>query len=370
MDHPYRSQPAKAYWKETVTPYHPQDVPDWYEKRFSLEGARIATAGSCFAQQLGRNLRESGFRYLDVEPAPEGLPVALHRDYGYALYSARYGNVYTTRQLIQLIQRALGQFTPTETHWEKDGGVVDPFRPTIEPEPYGSVAELQVLQRDHLEHVVEMFHEQDVFVFTMGMTEAWLSRHDGAAFPLCPGTAGGVYDDTKYRFHNLNSVEVRADMEASIAALRAINPKLKILLTVSPVAIMATATDQQVAVANAYSKSLLRTVAGELYDAHDFIDYFPSYEMITAPFMKGYFLAPTQREVAPAGVAFVMAQFMAQHQPPTAMRRAEGPAATPAPRPLPTRRAPPAPRQDAGDLALDDVKCDEEILAAFGPPKD
>ena len=383
MDHPYRGQPAKAYWKQTVTPHHPQDVPDWYHKRFSLDGARIATAGSCFAQHLGRNLREKGFNYLDVEPAPPALPVEKRRDYGYELYSARYGNIYTSRQLVQLIQRAQGEFAPLETHWEHEGGVVDPFRPTIEPEPYGSVAELQILQKEHLERVAEMLRKMDVFVFTMGMTEAWLSLEDGAAFPLCPGTAGGEYDDGKYRFHNLNSAEVRADMEASISTLRAINPDLKILLTVSPVAIMATATDKQVAVANAYSKSLLRTIAGELHDAHDFIDYFPSYEMVTAPFMKGYFLAPTQREIVPAGVEFVMKHFMAQHRPPIGAA-GDGVAGAPAQpikaRPLPTRPAPgetPAAKPAAAEaqpgsaeeaLALDDVKCDEELLDAFGKP--
>jgi len=321
-------------------------VPDWYEKRFSLDGLKIATAGSCFAQHLGRNLRDTGFDYLDVEPAPAELPEKLRRDYGYALYSARYGNVYTARQLVQLIQRAQGQFTPLEAFWEKDGGVVDPFRPTLEPEPFGSVAEAQALQKDHLERVAEMFRQQEVFVFTLGMTEAWLSTEDGAAFPMCPGTVAGVYDETKYRFHNLTAAEVRADMEASIAALRAINPALKILLTVSPVAMMATATNKQVAVANAYSKSVLRTVAGELYDTHDFVDYFPSYEIITAPFMKGSFLAAGQRDVTPEGVEFVMKQFMAQHQPPSRGQFVDPSevierAPPSAQRPAPSRRPPP-----------------------------
>lgn len=352
MTHPYRSQQPRAFWKRTITGRHPLDVDQWYEKRFSLEGQKIATAGSCFAQHIGRHLRQSGFAYLDAEPVPEGLPAEQHLDYGYGMYSARYGNVYTSRQLLQLARRALGKFTPAESHWEKGGGVVDPFRPTIEPEPFGSVEELDILRRAHLDAVAGLLAEADVFVFTLGLTEAWLDARDGAAFPLCPGTAGGSFDDTRHRFHNLTAAEVLADMEAFIALARGINPGLRFLLTVSPVPLMATASADQVAVASSYSKSVLRAVAGELRDNHDFVDYFPSYEIVTAPFMQGFFYQPDAREVSMHGVEHVMRVFFSQHG---------------------TARPEPASPPEATEISAhqaereaEQVKCDEELLASFG----
>ena len=212
---------------------------------------------------------------------------------------------------------------------------------------------MQALQRNHLDCVARMFETADVFVFTMGLTEAWISNADGAVFPLCPGTVAGTYDDRSYRFHNLSSAEVRADMERFLSELRAINPKVEVLLTVSPVPLMATATPQQVFVASSYSKSVLRAVAGELYDAYDFVEYFPSYEIITAPFMQGFFFEPDRREVSPHGVAHVMKSFFAAHKPTQA-----------SPVDIVASNTPPPALSEAE--RKERVKCDEELLAEFG----
>jgi hypothetical protein len=355
MTHPYRNQAPRAFWNRTVSPYHALDVGEWYLRRFDLSGSRIATAGSCFAQHIGRNLRLKGFQYLDMEPAPALVKSEDARDFGYGMYSARYGNVYTSRQLVQLLRRSLGQFSPIEDYWEKDGGVVDPFRPTIEPVPFGSVYELRTLREDHLQRVVEVFRQAEVFVFTLGLTEAWLSRRDGSAFPLCPGTAGGNYDPALHEYKNLGFRDVRSDMDDFIALARSINPSLRLLLTVSPVPLAATASAQQVAVATTYSKSVLRAVAGDLYESDDDIDYFPSYEIITAPFMRGCFYQPDAREVSPHGVAHVMSIFFSQHAPPVAdAKAAESTGSEPS-------------AQDFSEIEdAERIKCDEELLAAFG----
>ncbi|MCW1933627.1 GSCFA domain-containing protein [Pararhodobacter zhoushanensis] len=372
MDHPYNSQPDSAFWRRAIGDRAPDEIGGWYTKRFALDGKVIATAGSCFAQHIGRQLRDAGFAYVDKEPPPAGLPAEEHLDWGYSMYSARYGNIYTSRQLVQLIDRAEGRFSPVEDWWEKDGGIVDPFRPTIEPEPFGSVDEMRALRKEHLEAVSEVFTTADVLVFTMGLTEAWLSKRDGACYPLCPGTAGGTYDDSLHRLQNLGSAEVRADMEEFLAKVRAINPKLEILLTVSPVSMMATATPRQVSVATVYTKSVLRAVAGELFDAHESIDYFPSYDMVTGPAARGSFYKPGMREVTAEGVDYVMRHFLAEHVPgekpalalplPAADPAAAQPPAD-APRPAP-RRAPPS--GAAPQVSDEDIKCDEELLNAFG----
>lgn len=361
MVHPYKNQPERAFWRKAVSRYHPMDVHGWYSRRFPFEGQKIATAGSCFAQHIGRNLRKYGFDYLDTEPAPELLPAADRLSFGYDMYSARYGNVYTARQFLQLFQRAFGSFTPQEDYWEKDGGVVDPFRPTIEPEPFSSVAELRAMRSYHLECVAELFRKADIFVFTLGLTEAWESRLDGAAFPLCPGTSGGTFDPARHAFRNLSTAEVRADMDEVMRLARAINPALRFFITVSPVPLMATATGQHVAVATAHSKAVLRAAAGELYQAHDFVDYFPSYEIITAPFMKGYFFEPDAREVSHHGVDHVMQVFFSQHARPGAQ-----PAAAPAPGARPAAALSHLAQESAAEAERERVKCDEQLLNAFG----
>lgn len=344
-DHPYRRQPQKAFWRQAVQERHFLEIRDWYTRKWPIGDLAIATAGSCFAQHIGRRLKAGGFRYLDVEPAPGFLPPARHLDFGYGMYSARYGNVYTTRQLLQLLQRALGEFTPAETAWRSGSGWVDPFRPTIEPEPAGSTDELEALRRAHLRAVARLFEQADLFVFTLGLTEVWLSRRDGAAYPLCPGTQGGEFDAAEHVFLNLGYEEVVADLEAFIARARSIRNDLKILLTVSPVPLAATAGPDHVVSATSYSKAVLRAAAGHLAAKHDFIDYFPSFEIVSSTPMRGAFFNPDLRTVVEDGVEHVMKQFFAQHPPPGRPSGEARPATAPSP---------------------DDVVCDEEILAAFG----
>lgn len=385
--HPYTSQPDKAFWRRTVQDTYPLEIRDWYARKFSVAGRRLATGGSCFAQHIGREMKRQGHPYLDVEPAPGFLPADLHTDYGYGIYSARYGNIYTSRQLLQLIQRAFGEFRPAEAAWRRGDRFVDPFRPGIEPDGLESPEEVDVLRRHHLARVVELFEEADLFVFTLGMTETWMSLADGAVFPVAPGTAGGVYDPSTCRFLNLTYPEIVADLEAVMARLRSINARVHFIFTVSPVSIMATGSRDQVVVANTYSKSVLRAVAGYLAATHDHVDYFPGYEITTSPPMRSMFYNPDLRTVSAEGVRHVMKHFFAEHAVdgdatpavPEPARPEAGDAAAPARRPAPRvkvgRRQPRDPAagpgetprgEDDGGAALERVLCDEELAAAFG----
>ena len=84
-----------------------------------------------------------------------------------------------------------------------------------------------------------MFEELDIFVFTFGLTETWLHKPDGAALPLAPGVAGGEFDDN-YEFCNMRASDVVADFLTFVDRLGGINPQAKIIVTVSPVPLIAT----------------------------------------------------------------------------------------------------------------------------------
>src|ERR1051325_1163631 len=101
MNSPYSDLPARQFWRTGVSEAHPLTVTDFYRKKFSIaETDKIAAAGSCFAQHVTRFLRRDGFSVMDVEPAPPGLPPKDAPAFGYGIYSARYGNIYTVRQLL------------------------------------------------------------------------------------------------------------------------------------------------------------------------------------------------------------------------------------------------------------------------------
>ena len=312
-EHPYKSLDKKAFWRRSVADVAPEavDPVGTFEVRIGPD-TKVATAGSCFAQHIARHLKNSGFLYHVTEPGHPLLPAAVRESQNYGLYSARFGNVYTARQLLQLFERAYGRFEPAEDVWEKGPGVfVDPFRPTTQPGGYVSEAEVRADRKQHLAAVREMFETLDVFIFTLGLTECWRSREDGAAFPVCPGVDGGKFDPSRHEFYNQPVEDVIADLTALREGLRSVNPNAQMILTVSPVPLVATAeADAHVLSATTYSKSVLRVATETLRRRFDNVHYFPSYEIITGAFNRGAYFAPDLRRILEVGVDHVMRLFM------------------------------------------------------------
>ena len=112
--HPYSALPDRQYWRRASAPWASHGFSGVYVPRFAIEKTTsISTAGSCFAQHVSRNLRNRGYKFLDFQPAPPLLPAELHGEFGYGQYSARYGNIYTTLQLGQLLRAAFGSCAST-----------------------------------------------------------------------------------------------------------------------------------------------------------------------------------------------------------------------------------------------------------------
>lgn len=350
---PYGALPDHCFWSRSHRGRTAAEIDPVVRGAFRISPAtRIATAGSCFAQHIARHLREAGYTYLVTERAHPLISEPVARDWGYGVFTARFGNLYTARQLLQLVQRAYGDFAPVEDVWQApDGSLIDPFRPNIQPGGFADRAEYDAARAAHFAAVREMVETCEVFVFTFGLTEAWVSREDGAVFPLAPGVAGGDFDPGRHAFANFTAAEVAADFRAFAGLLRARNPGAKILMTVSPVPLIATArADESVIAATAYSKAALRVAAEELRATLPDCAYFPSYEIITGAHARGAYFAEDLREVRPEGVAHVMRLFMEHYTEGAAPPRAKRRAAT---------EADSFAEQVQGAL---DVICDEELI--------
>ncbi len=311
-DHPYRDLPDHRFWRKAISNLQPGDVDPVISAPYRIQKTDcIATAGSCFAQHVARYLRNAGLNFLVTETAHPITPPDLAEQYGYGLFTARYGNIYTARQLLQLFQRAYGQFTPAEDYWrEADGRYTDPFRPRIQEDRFQTLEEYRADREHHFACVRRAFEELDIFVFTLGLTECWVSRDDGAAYPICPGTGGGEFDPAKYSFVNFEVAEVTSDLEQFMSLLRSVNSRARMILTVSPVPLVATAEDRHVLVATTYSKSVLRVAAEAVARTCQDVTYFPSYEIVTGSFSRGAYFAEDGRTILESGVAHVMRIFL------------------------------------------------------------
>lgn len=360
MSHPYEHIGDYARWDRGIANIEPSQVDPVVSFPFRLTPEQpIVTAGSCFAQHISRYLAASGFNFLVTEPGHPLLDDETAREFNYGVFSARYGNVYTSRQLEQLLRRAYGEFLPEDSVWPgRNGGVVDPFRPAIQPAGFATAEELEADREQHFAAVRRAFEQLEVLVFTFGLTECWTAANDGAAFPLAPGVAGGAYDPERYALVNLDVGEVVADMTAFIGRLREVNPRAAVILTVSPVPLIATAVDRHVLVSTTYSKSVLRVAAQTLVDSLDDVHYFPAYEIVTGSFSRGRYFAEDLRSIRESGVEHVMSLFFkhaTEQESPLALADRTSAGGDP--------------RREASRLfeseadAVAQAECDEELLA-------
>jgi GSCFA family len=310
MKHPYTDAPAHRRWRAAMAQPAPGEIDPMVAAPWQISATdTIATAGSCFAQHLGRRLHAAGLRHLETESAHPMLSPETAAAFGYGLFSARYGSIYTARQLLQLLRRAYGRFTPLDDAWPDEAGrLFDPFRPTIQPGGFPTRREYNLDRQRHFAAIRTLFESIDIFVFTLGLTECWSARADGAAYPLCPGVAAGHFDPDRHALLNLGVRETIEDLDAFLAELRAVNPKIRMILTVSPVPLAATAEPQHVWTATTYSKAVLRVAAEEMARRPGVV-YFPAYEIVTSPAARGGYFEADLRSVTAAGVDHVMRVF-------------------------------------------------------------
>jgi GSCFA family len=148
-------------------------------------------------------------------------------------------------------------------------------------------------------------------IFTFGLTEAWISRQDGAVFPACPGTVRGVFDPQQHEFVNFNVDEITHDFCELIREVAAINSRIRYIIAVSPVPIAATATGSHVVTASTYSKAVLRVAVDQIVRrSNGAVVYFPAYEIAAGTQAPHSFFQTDRRNVSATAVEEVMGVFL------------------------------------------------------------
>lgn len=373
--HPYQSLDEKFFWASAVAKRNMFDISGLWDPRFRIgKNMQVATFGSCFAQHIGRALSGNGFTWMLAEQTPAALSEENARKFNYGVFSARTGNIYTVSLLKQWVDWATGVAPPGEC-WEKGGRFYDPFRPSIEPDGFESREELVRSRKAAIEAFRIALTQSSVFVFTLGLTESWVNRKHGYEYPMCPGTVAGDYDDEQHEFVNQDFPFIRKTLVETLRRVKELNPKIRFLLTVSPVPLTATMSGNHVLVATMESKSVLRAVAGMAMRQLEYVDYFPSYEIINGTPFRATFFEANQRNVNHVGVEHVMRTFFdclqakfpleepAMERPNRLNRPARADRHGPASR---VQRPDPA-RNDGirAGVSREDAICDEELLNAF-----
>jgi hypothetical protein len=305
--HPYQDKPDQSFWRRFVSNQRWTSIDFVGEPKFKIsQDDNVSTAGSCFAQHINNHMRRRGFTPYQTERANSLVVGDQELTSSYSMFSARYGNIYSSRQCVDLIRQSFGEVPLVEDIVLDNGRYYDLLRPNAIPGGFSTYEEAIEDRYYHLQKVREMFESSDVFIFTLGLTEIWQSTKSGHTYPICPGTARGYYSPDEHRFYNLTHSDVVVDLEYMISKLSEYNNNLKFIFTVSPVPLVATQTEKNVLSASMYSKAVLRAACGEICDRYANVQYFPSFEIISHVASFGQYLESDLREVSVRGVSHVM----------------------------------------------------------------
>ncbi|MGI3170750.1 GSCFA domain-containing protein [Pseudooceanicola sp. C21-150M6] len=230
--------------------------------------------GSCFARNIEMAMRTAGAEVLSLDLE---LPAA-----------ARERVIYAQNEV-------LTKFTPQAMETELDCALNDrpldhgfieinaPKQWNPQLHRVGELeAEDQLATAAAVRKTILTIKQADVVFITLGLTEGWTDTETGIPLNDAPIDWRYAKRTGRFEFRNSSYEECRASVSRTLDLVRkhsTVSPKF--ILTVSPVPLLRTFSDQDIIVANSYSKSTLRAVAQDMFRAHDDVDYFPSYEMVT-----------------------------------------------------------------------------------------
>lgn len=304
---PYSSLPDSAFWNRSVADKEwtdsLSDEPPYLEKNDF-----VMSMGSCFAANLVPFLESANVQYVRTEKHPPFLQSSDNR-FNYDVFSAAYGNLYTARAMRQLIERVNYRFVRTIEPWKSAQGFVDPLRPGL-PHLAETLGEYESLTESHLNCTKRALQQSSVLVLTLGLIEAWCIRDNGAALPACPGSIAGEFSDSQHELVVFRFEEIVEDLIKLRAEVLEIRPGMRFLVTVSPVPLVATATSENVVLANSLSKSVLRAAAARFVEMYPDCRYVPSFEILIGAQVRQSFFKSDCRSIAPEGVGRVMEHFL------------------------------------------------------------
>ncbi len=237
---------------------------------------RLFAIGSCFARGIERALLGRKMQVLSAAPEFNAFETINPGVTGLG-----FTNKYNTYSILNELRWALdpaAEFPQDSIVELNDGLYYDPHtNPTL---PAADRAET-LRRRSILMEVNARSASCRILIITLGLVEVWRDLQTDIFINTTPPPQALARYPGRYEFQVSNFAETFANLEMLHSLLaRYGHSEAQVIVTVSPVPLMATFTRQDVVVANSYSKSLLRTAAQEWAAAHENVHYFPSYEIV------------------------------------------------------------------------------------------
>lgn len=254
------------------------DVRPRYEGPLHDRSAAVFAMGSCFAREIEHALTRRGGNVISLDDTFR-VP-AFETPAG---HSTGFFHRYTPDAMVQEFQRAFGELEG----WEPERSLIrasgDRCLDMNFPDVGAPATRAAVMERRAVSAaLVRKVADADIVILTLGLTEGWVEAETGLAINAIAGAAL-VADRDAYALKQIGFDDCIAALNTIVAIIRAHHRsgQFRLFVTVSPVPLTSTFTQDDIIVANMRSKSTLRAAAAAFVATCDVADYFPSYEIVT-----------------------------------------------------------------------------------------
>ncbi len=331
---PYWNAPNKQFWKPTIAALAKeinkdinnaelnQDLIDEaikyiHKPEFNIsEGDKFISAGSCFSEHVTNVLISSGLKWIETE---SNMQQSCYKDCQDS-NSFRIGNIYSPLTLLQWLEMATNENVWNQYRHAEIIKVEEGYLDGLRPRVIQKNGEITYTSKDNLIRSRELTKQEinkgitnaDLFVLTLGMTEVHISSRSGLCVPIHYGTLkkepiGDYPINSRVLFYD----EVVSAIQNIIDICKSLNQNIKILLTVSPVPMVATHTSKHVLVAHWESKSIIRAAISYICSKNADTSYFPSFEIINSLATASPMYSDNKRDPNPTlGVRAVKRSFV------------------------------------------------------------
>ncbi len=226
---------------------------------FIDKAMKITAFGSCFAGHLTTFLNLKGYNVLGKH-----LNLQSH--------IVRFGDgMVNTFAIRQQLEWALEDKEFPHDLWFAEPG-----------EPASVDAQIQAETR-------EIVRSTELFVLTLGLAEIWFNKRTGDA--LWRAVPKHLFDPDIHGFRVSSPAENFENLAKIRALIRSARPNARIVLTLSPIPLMATFRPVSCLTASSVSKAILRSAIDQLmreFGTDAGLFYFPSYEIVKDFFVDPY----------------------------------------------------------------------------------
>jgi len=237
---------------------------------FNENSSKFASIGTCFAEEFSKFI-STQYKYLEYLKTEDNVFYA----------SANWGRVYTLPNLQQIIEYSLTNKHNVLIEQSKTKGFFDPFREySVGYKKNANEASASILE--HREASRYVFLNAQILVITIGQNEGWFDNFEKIVWATAPFSYDLTDENTKrFTYTEFSYSKNIKCLDEIINTLTKFNPKIKIILTVSPVAAEATFTQNNIITQSFAGKCTLRAVVHDIIKMHkDCVYYFPSFEMV------------------------------------------------------------------------------------------